>query len=276
MTQKLAGKIAIVTGSAGGIGAGCAQRLAVDGAQVWVADLDGSQAEEVAAGIRETGGLAHAVAVDIGDEESIKALFATVTERAGRVDILHNNAANLAFDILVNDMAIESMTGATWDRTFAVNSKGTMLMIKHVLPIMTRNGGGSIINTTSTAALLGDLANPAYAASKAAVNCLTLYVAAQYGKRGIRCNAIAPGLVLTKKLLSVMPEEEIERVRRHTLTTELGYPADIASALSWLASDEARFVTGQVIAIDGGVASHLPFYAERLEGFSAHLSERSA
>jgi NAD(P)-dependent dehydrogenase (short-subunit alcohol dehydrogenase family) len=274
MDRKLADRIAIVTGAAGGIGARCAERLAAEGATVIVADIDLAGAAGVADRIAGAGGVACALELDIGDESSIESLYAFVADMFGRLDILHNNAANLAWDVLRGDMAIESMDGLIWDATFTVNCKGTMLMMKHALPLMLKGGRGSIINTSSTAALLGDLANPAYASSKAALNCLTLYVAAQYGKRGIRCNAIAPGLILTPKLLSVMPGDEIERVRRHTLTTDLGTPDDIAATVSWLASDEARFVTGQIIAVDGGVASHLPFYAERLGEFSENGNTR--
>lgn len=264
-----------MTGSGAGIGASCARRLAAEGAEVILADIDLDSADRVAREILEQGNRAYALQVDVADEESVRALYASVLQRSVRIDVLHNNAAELRWEFLGRDMAIESMPGDVWDRAFAVNTRGTMQMIKHALPSMIAAGGGSIINTGSAASLLGDLANPAYAASKAAVNCLTKYVATQYGKRGIRCNVVAPGLVRTAKVLAVMPEAELAMVRRHTLTPELGDPEDIAAAALWLASDESRFVTGQVLSIDGGITAHLPFVAEKLESFNNDPSNRA-
>ena len=127
---------------------------------------------------------------------------------------------------------------------------------------MLENGGGSIINTSSGAALLGSLTGTAYASSKAAVNCLTQYVATQYGKRGIRCNAILPGLIMTPAVEIGMSKESVDMILDHHMTPEAGRPSDIAAMVAFLASDEARYVTGQLIRVDGGITSHAPTYAD--------------
>jgi NAD(P)-dependent dehydrogenase (short-subunit alcohol dehydrogenase family) len=127
---------------------------------------------------------------------------------------------------------------------------------------MLETGGGSIVNTSSGAAIRGALTGTAYASSKAAVNCLTLYVAAQYGKRGIRCNAILPGLIMTPAVEIGMTRESVEMILDHHLTPEAGRPEDIAAMVAFLASDEARYVTGQLISVDGGITSHAPTFAD--------------
>jgi NAD(P)-dependent dehydrogenase (short-subunit alcohol dehydrogenase family) len=271
--QRLDGLVAIVTGSGSGIGAACARRLALQGAEVVLADIDVAAAEDVASELLVSNARAYALRLDISDEKSILAFYAAVFDRSGRVDILHNNAAELSPEILGRDMALEHMVSEVWDRAFIVNVRGTMLMSKYVLPLMIAAGHGSIINTSSTAALLGGLENPAYAASKAAINCLTQYIATQYGKHGIRCNAVAPGLIMTPKIQRFLSEEQLDGVRRHTLTPQLGEPNDIASAVAWLASNDAKFVTGQIIAVDGGITTHLPFVADRLSDFHSGAAQ---
>lgn len=267
---KLDGKIAIVTGSAGGIGESCARTLATAGAHVAIADVNHAGAETIAAAIVAEGGRAFAVPLDLTEESSISALYATVLARCGQIDVLLNNAAETSPAILGADMAIGYMAADVWDRAFAVNTRGTMLMIKHAIEPMRASGGGSIINISSSAAVTGSLTNPAYAASKAAVNCLTLYVATQYGKHGIRCNAVSPGMIQTVKSRAMLTQDQLDGIERHNLTPSLGYPEDIAAAVLWLASGDARFVTAQVIAIDGGITAHMPQVAELRSDFDAN------
>jgi NAD(P)-dependent dehydrogenase (short-subunit alcohol dehydrogenase family) len=152
-----------------------------------------------------------------------------------------------------------------------VNTRGTMLMIKHALPALIKSGDASIINTSSGASLLGDLARTAYAASKAAVNTLTLYVAAQYGKQGVRCNAISPGMVPTETSRKAQPEL-IRMVARHHLTPDLGRPEDIAAMVALLASADGRFMTGQILRVDGGVSIAFSHVADNREQFEKHVS----
>jgi NAD(P)-dependent dehydrogenase (short-subunit alcohol dehydrogenase family) len=267
--RRLEGKSAIVTGAGNGIGAATARRLAREGAAVVVADINASAAAEVAQTIRQEGGNAFAHCVDIGSEAAIETLIGATLARFGKIDVLHNNAADNRLEEAARDMAMVSQDRDVWDHQFHVNTRGTMLMIKHALPALLRTANGSIINTSSGGSLLGDLYRPAYAASKAAVNSLTRYVAAQYGKRGIRCNAVLPGLILTAAVATNIPRERLQLFERHTLTPYLGQPEDIAAMVALLASDDGRFITGQAITVDGGISSHFPYLADLYEEFSA-------
>lgn len=264
--RRLVGKVAIVTGSGSneGIGAATAKRLASEGASVILADVNVDGAEMTAAAIRQAGGDAEARNFDLNDEESIRALIASSVERYGKLDILHNNAADTRVELMAGDLAIADMDAAIWDATFHANTRGTMLMIKYAVPAMLKSGGGSIINTTSGTSNGGDLLRSAYAASKAAVECLTLYAAAQYGRQGIRCNGISPGLTLTSAVKANIPPKHIEQIKTHALLSGLGVPEDLAAAVAFLASDDARNITGQNIFIDGGYNSHQPHVGEHL------------
>jgi NAD(P)-dependent dehydrogenase (short-subunit alcohol dehydrogenase family) len=149
------------------------------------------------------------------------------------------------------------MSVELWDAIFAVNARGTMLMCKHAVGPMSEGGGGSIINITSGTATHGMLAQTAYACSKGAIQTLTRYVATQYGHRGIRCNSIAPGVVLTDALAAGMPEAFQEAVLGSQLVPRLGTPRDIAEMVRFLASDRAGWITGQIYAVEGGATAHV-------------------
>jgi NAD(P)-dependent dehydrogenase (short-subunit alcohol dehydrogenase family) len=259
---KLAGRVAIVTGAASGIGRATALRLAAEGAHVLVADLDATAAERVVAEIAAAGGDAAACRADVAEETSVAHMVATAIERFGGLDVLHNNAAATAPELLERDLDLLSLDVDVWERTFAVNLRGPMLVCKHALPHMLARHKGVIVNTSSAAGLVGDLARTAYGASKAGLESLTRYVATQYGKRGIRCNAIAPGVIQTPALTANVPPEQIALYERHHLTPRLGTPEDIAAAVAFLASDDAAFITGQTLSVDGGLLIHHPAYAE--------------
>ena len=156
--------------------------LAAQGAKIVVADINVEGADRVAGEINASGGTAFAHAVNLGDEPSIVALVMAVMERYGRIDILHNNAANTGAAQMIRDGALTAMEAEVWDAAFDINTRGTMLMTKHVAPHMVAGGGGSIINTSSGVSILGDILNPAYSASKAAVNALTRNTATQLGR----------------------------------------------------------------------------------------------
>jgi len=275
--RRLENRVAIVTGSGGpsGIGSATAKRLAAEGAAVILADIDPGSAADAVAEIEAAGGKAFARVLDLGDEASIAALVGGVEGQFGRLDLLHNNAAATSVDQMGRDMAVALMDADVWDNAFRINSRGTMLMIKHALPLMLHNGGGSIVNTSSGAALRGDFYGPAYASSKAAINCLTMYVATQYGKQGIRCNVVSPGLIMTQANIVNNSQEQLDRIERHKLTPYLGNPDDIAAAVAYLGSDDARFVTGQVIVVDGGITSHMPYFAEVHDNFASAPGRRT-
>lgn len=270
--QRLEGKTAIVTGAGVGIGAATALRLAQEGARLVVADINKAGAERVVEQIVANGREAISCHVDLHDETSIKAMVDTTLERFGALHILHNNAADTRPEILNNDAAIGLMAGEVWDQTFHANARGTMLAIRYALPALIAAGDSAIVNTSSGAALLGDLYRPAYGASKAAINSLSRYVAAQYGKQGVRCNAVSPGLIVTPENRDTHGDAALALFRRHTLTRDLGTPEDIAAMVALLTSDEGRFITGQVIAIDGGIASHFPHVADVQDSFWATMA----
>ena len=262
---SLDGKIAIITGAARGIGAATAERVAAEGAHTAVADLDIEGARRVAAKIEAAGGSAMAVAVDLGDIESVRLMVDTVVRAFGGLDILHNNAAATHLAAR-KDLAVVEADPAVWDETMRINLRGTMVAIQAAVPHMIARGGGSIIITSSGAALSGDLSHPAYGASKAALNNLAQYVATQYGKQGVRCNAVAPGFIVTDASEGSAYGAIRDTMLRHHLTPRLGRPEDIAAAVVFLASDESAFITGQTLSVDGGMHAHAPYVADMRQG----------
>src|SRR5271155_2572659 len=228
--ENLEGKVAIVAGAAGGIGSVTAKVLVQAGAKVVLADLPGTSLAEKTA---EAGTSDQAVAfeVDISDESKVKALIDFTVETFGGIDIVHNNAARQG---LPGDLDVLSMTVEVWDSVFSVNARGTMLMCKHSLPVLFERGGGSIINMSSGTAVSGDMLPTAYACTKGAINALTLYVATQYGDRGVRCNAISPGLIRTPALERAMPAPVQSLFTEHKLAGRLGEPQDIAELVCFL------------------------------------------
>jgi NAD(P)-dependent dehydrogenase (short-subunit alcohol dehydrogenase family) len=258
----LTGKVAIVTGSGSGIGAAVARKLAERGAQVVVADISGEAAGKVADEIGSTGRSAVAAEVDVSREDGAEAMIAAAVDTFGRLDVLHNNAAATSADVLGRDGDVVGTDPAVWDTTMAVNLRGPMLGCKYAIPVMIGNGGGVIVNTVSPAAQAGDLRFSAYASSKAGLVALTQHVATQYGKAGIRCNAISPGMILTPNAIAALSEEIVETAKRHHLTPRVGYPDDIANAVAFLASEDASFITGHVLCVDGGVSCHQAHYAD--------------
>jgi NAD(P)-dependent dehydrogenase (short-subunit alcohol dehydrogenase family) len=257
--RRYDGKVAVISGASGGIGAATARRLASEGAKVVLADIAVAGADRTAETIRAAGGECFAHYLDLAEEESIKALIDTTIERYGRIDVLFNNAADTRGETMVKDAAIEFMDADIWDGVFRINARGTMLMIKHSLPHMIRQGGGSIINT-------------AYAASKAAINSLTEYVAAQYGKKGIRCNVVSPGLVVTENTRENQGHN-LDLYLSHHLTPRLGDPDDLAAMVALLGSDEGSFVTAQIIPVDGGISTHFPHVAETRGGIDGYKAK---
>lgn len=257
--QGLAGKVAIVTGGAGGIGAATSAALAAAGAAVVVADVEGAPIAEVVGGILARGLRAAGRMVDVSSEDSVRDLVGFTVDTFGGVDVLDNNAALTA--AIARDRDVITMPVELWDEVMAVNLRGPMLMCKHTVPLMIERGGGSVINIASGQGLSGDRTMVAYGSSKGGLIALTRFVAAAYGDRGIRCNAVAPGLIKTAALDADMPEPVQEMIRRNNLVPRLGIPDDVAEIVTFLASPAAGFITGQVISVDGGFLAHLPTMA---------------
>jgi NAD(P)-dependent dehydrogenase (short-subunit alcohol dehydrogenase family) len=255
--DRLNGKVAIVTGGGGGIGGATARALAREGASVLVVDVNEEAAAAVAEGIRDAGGVAENFRADLSEEQDVEAVMAEVVKRFGRLDVLHNNAALTDSDFLSADTAVTELSLEVWQRTLAVNLTSQMLMCKHAVPIMADQGGGSIINMSSGASLKGDRTRTAYGVSKAGVNALTMYVATSHGKKGIRANTILPGLVITDAVRAHLKEEMLASLSKATLTPSVGQPEDIADVVVFLASDESRYITGQMLAVDGGMSAHV-------------------
>ncbi|MBY0400553.1 SDR family oxidoreductase [Myxococcota bacterium] len=259
---RLEGKVAVVTGGASGIGRATVLRMAAEGARVVVADLNGVGADGLAAEVRAGGGEAIAVRTDVGEEADIARMITAALDAFGRIDVLHNNAAVTSPELLAGDGAIEDLDTELWDQTMRINLRGPMLGVKHALPHMLAQGRGSIVNTSSTAGFVGDGVYGAYGSSKGGLNAFTAYVATMYGKRGIRCNAVAPGLVATPNAREHFDPRILEIYESNHLTRTLGTPDDVARVVVFLASDEASFVTGQVVKVDGGLLSHFPTWAQ--------------
>jgi NAD(P)-dependent dehydrogenase (short-subunit alcohol dehydrogenase family) len=263
----LEGKVGIVTGAGSGIGRATAVRMAGEGAAVVVADINLDGAAQTVHTIQTDGGRAVAQWVDVAEEDAVVEMIGAALSSFGRLDCLHNNAANVA--VVPQDLDIVGMAVDVWDATMAVNVRGPMLGCKHAIPHMVEVGGGAIVNTSSCAGQMGDLLRPAYGASKAAVDSLTRYVATLYGKQGVRCNAIAPGVIQTPSLTANVTPEELAKLEDNMCTTYLGLPEDIADAVVFLLSDQARYVTGQVLNVDGGFRMHTPTFAAMIQDAAA-------
>ncbi|WP_336644929.1 SDR family NAD(P)-dependent oxidoreductase [Microbacterium sp. USHLN186] len=249
--MRLENKKAIVTGGAGGIGRATSLAFADDGASVAVVDLNAEAAEAVAEEIRAAGGTAVAIAADVSNEDDIVRVVETANESLGGIDIVFNNAG-----IIRRTTAVET-TVEEWDRVFGVNVRAIFLMCKHVVPIMKANGGGSIVNTGSGWGLKGGGQAISYCASKGAVVNMTRALAIDHGPDGIRVNSVNPGDVDTGMLRDEARQlgqdqngflaEAAERP-----LNRMGQPSEIAAAVVWLASDEASYVTGSALVVDGG------------------------
>jgi NAD(P)-dependent dehydrogenase (short-subunit alcohol dehydrogenase family) len=258
---RLEGKVAIVTGGAMGIGQASATLMAREGARVVVADLNLDAARATVDSIRAAGGTALAVYLDAMNEGSIDAMVRQTHETYGALHILHNNVGGTD---VARDNTVVEMDWSYWDTALKLNLGSTVYACRCAIPRIIASGGGAIVNTSSMVAIMGDVRPTAYAAAKGAVISFTRFVAAQYGKQGIRCNAIAPGLILTQRAMP-RPQAVLDIFARQTLAPRHGQPEDVAYAALFLASDEARFINGQVIEVDGGVHAHNPTLPDMME-----------
>jgi NAD(P)-dependent dehydrogenase (short-subunit alcohol dehydrogenase family) len=256
--RRLEGKVAIVTGGGGGIGSVTAKRLVEEGAKVVCADISLESAQRAASLLNDNG---LAIEFDASDPDSVKAMVDKTVAHFGRLDILHNNTAVTDPAIQQYDKTAVDIPLDVWQKTLDVNLTGYLLTTRFAVPYMIESGGGSIINTASGSGLKGDLSRIAYGSTKGAVITMSKYVATQHGRQGIRCNAIAPGVIVTPALEATAPEIK-EVIGKYTLTPRLGTPEDIAALVAFLGSDESGYITGTCIEINGGTSSCQPHFAE--------------
>jgi NAD(P)-dependent dehydrogenase (short-subunit alcohol dehydrogenase family) len=248
--DRLDGKVAIVTGAARGIGAATAVHLAELGARVAVSDRHADGARAVADELVGAGHEAIGLDCDVSDPGAVAAMVSDVEAHFGGVDLLDHNAAWTDFR---TDLDAEEVDLATWDRVFATNATGGLLLFREVLPRMRARGGGAIVLISSGSASVGEHRRVAYGVSKAAVEQLGRHVAARYGRDGIRCNVVAPGFILTETAARGVSEAGRTRLADQNPLGRLGTPADIANVVGFLLSDRAGFVNGQVVRVDGGL-----------------------
>lgn len=259
MSKSLEGKVAIVTGGAGGIGSASVKKLAKNGAKVAVIEIEVERALSVCDEVIAIGGEAIAIQADVAEEASVKDMVSQVTASLGRIDILYNNAAALGFDMQQNDGAVADMPIEIWDKAMAVNLRGPMLCAKHVLPTMLAQNSGNIINASSGMGFQGEVTRSAYAASKAAIAMLTKSIAAQYGHQGIRSNAIQIGYLPPPPGSNKKTPPQVSKIlaSHHLIPYDLT-AEHIADVVLFLASEQSAAMTGSTVVADGGFSSHTP------------------
>lgn len=253
---RLVDRVAIVTGGAQGIGGATARRLAEEGARVLIADINGEEGERNRDVIRAAGGIAEVIVADIASGEAIRAFIVRAESLWGRIDILVNNAYGGGPGL--NGSALE-VTEDGWDRGMAMMAKSLFLSTKHVVPIMQRGGGGAIVNIASVHGMLVAPGRLVYETGKAAVIAATRQTACDFGPMGIRVNAICPGHIVTENMQRRWGKNQagIDFFAQHYPLRRVGRPVDIANAVVFLCSDEASFVTGHTMVVDGGMTIQL-------------------
>ena len=253
--KKLVNKVALITGASNGIGKATAERFAKDGAKVVIADHNLERAAKLASSLRDNEFHAQAVMFEASDIKSaVKAVDKTI-EYFGGIDCIVNNVggSDLSKDLSAGDLDIKY-----FDEVMHVNLRSMIATAQAALPYMKDKKEGSIINVASIGGLLGDLRGTLYGISKAGVINLTRYIATQYGHYGIRCNGVAPGLVLTDAAINNLTEHDREAFLKYNSLPYAGKPEDIAGVIAFLASEDARYISGQTIIADGGMSCHNP------------------
>jgi len=248
---ELAGKSALVTGAGVGIGQAIALAMAASGAKVLVVDLNEETAEATRAAITEAGGEAVTFIADVSDEARVAAMVQCAVDSFGQLDIACNSAA-----VSRGSGPIHTFEKSVFDQTLDLCLTNTFLCMKYEIEAMLASGGGSIVNISSNASLKGQPYNTAYAAAKSGVNLLTKSAASEYGHKGIRINAVSPGVIRTPGVEKYFEEQPkiAEGLKQAAVMRRLGEPSEIAETVTFLASDRASFITGQLLSVDGGAS----------------------
>jgi NAD(P)-dependent dehydrogenase (short-subunit alcohol dehydrogenase family) len=251
---RFAGKVVVVIGGATGIGAATVRRLAAEGARVVVGDINREGGAALAA---QLGGAVSFAFVDLADEATVRALMETTAARHGGIDGVFNNAADLSAATMLGDLDPVEIDLAAFDRAVRINLRGFVLSCRHAIPLLIKRGGGAIVQTSSLAGQYGGVEphRLAYSCSKAGIDALTRQVVARYGKAGIRCNAVAPGVVMTEPVRSNPEYLGVDQYLRDTPHVRLAEPEDIAAIVAFLLSADAAMINGQVIRADGGMSA---------------------
>jgi NAD(P)-dependent dehydrogenase (short-subunit alcohol dehydrogenase family) len=252
--MRLANKVAIITGSASGMGQAAAELFASEGASVVVTDIIVEAGEETALKIRDAGGKAIFVKANVSKEDEVKSMVQAAIDSFGHVDVLYNNAGIMPSD----DASVTNLSEEVWDRVLDINLKSAFLCSKYTIPYMVEQGKGSIINVASFVAFMGcTVPQDAYTASKGGMLALTKSFAVQYGPHGIRCNAICPGPIETPLLRHLWTSEEARNLRLNRIPLgRFGEARDIIYMALYLASDESSWTTGAWLMVDGGISSN--------------------
>jgi NAD(P)-dependent dehydrogenase (short-subunit alcohol dehydrogenase family) len=247
----LESKVGIVTGAGQGIGRAIALSYAREGARVVVADFNEEMGRETVKLLEKAGGIATFVHCDVSCEDSVKAMVESAVATYGRLDIACNSAA-----LSRGAGPIHEYEREVFDQTLTMCLTNTWLCMKYEIPAMLQSGAGAIVNISSNASLRGQAFNTAYAAAKGGVNILTMSSAAEYGAKGIRINAVSPGVIRTPGVEKYFAEQPkmAEGLKKSAVMNRLGEPNEIAEAVTFLSSDRASFITGQVLSVDGGAA----------------------
>ncbi len=249
MANRLTNKIALITGGSSGIGAAAARLFAAEGAKVVVADINSEGGENIVDAIRKAGGDAHFVRTDICKAGDVEAMVGRTVALYGRLDCAYNNAG-----ILGEIVPLVDQSEVAWDQTLATNLKGTWLCMKFEIKQMLKQGNGTIVNTTATAAIKGSPARAAYSAAKAGVIAITKSVAIEYAELGLRINVICPSHTrspMLQQLFELRPELEATFIASAPMA-RIAAPEEVAEGALWLCSDASSFVTGHVLAVEGG------------------------
>jgi 3-oxoacyl-[acyl-carrier protein] reductase len=250
--MRLKDKVTLVTGGAAGIGKATALRFAEEGAKVVICDVNEEAGNAL---LTELGPEARFYKVNVADRQEVQAWVDDVVAHYGRVDVLINNAGILRDGLFVrvkDGQLVKQMEEAAWDAVIDVNLKGVFNCTQAVTPYMINQGGGVVLNASSVVGLYGNFGQTNYVATKAGVIGMTKVWARELGRHNIRVNAVAPGFIMTE-MVQQMPENILNDMKSHTPLGRLGEPRDIANAYLWLASDEAAFVHGTTISVDGGI-----------------------
>ncbi len=260
--MKLKDKTAIITGAASGIGKATAINFAREGAKVMCADVNADGAEATARQIADTGGEAASVRADVSKEADVERMIGETVSRWGRLDTLYNNAG-IGYGMPVTQIPVDE-----WDRLMSINLRGVFLGCKHAIPQMLKNGGGAIVNTASDAGLRGQAMLSAYCASKGGVVLLTKSLAVEWAEHGIRINCVCPGVIRTPILDPFLAQAQAttgasvdelwKRLGEAHPMGRVGQPEEVAKAVTFLASDEASFITGVALPVDGGLEAGPP------------------